>query len=182
MPAVALWRLQDGGRRLLFGVLGVLWPAVHDAPILELYGPRSAHKKSVVAAFIKLMVRGAPLVVYGDGSQQRDYLFVGDLVFGIEQALRTTETGVFQLGSGKPTTLKALIEALFNVSGQRAKVQYEPARRGEVHTTWCDIAKARRELGFDPATTLEDGLAATWQWFIANRDVWTDDAALTSSD
>ncbi len=148
----------------------------------NLYGPRSAHKKSVVAAFIKLMVRGTPLVVYGDGSQQRDYLFVGDLVFGIEQALRTIETGVFQLGSGQPTTLNRLIEALFAVSGQRAKVQYEPARRGEVHTTWCDIAKARRELGFDPATTLEDGLAATWQWFIANRDVWTDDAALTSSD
>jgi UDP-glucose 4-epimerase len=148
----------------------------------NLYGPRSAHKKSVVAAFIKLMVRGAPLVVYGNGSQQRDYLFVGDLVFGIEQALRTTETGVFQLGSGRPTTLNRLIEALSNVSGQRAKVQYEPVRRGEVHTTWCDISKARRELGFDPATSLEHGLAATWQWFIANRDVWTDDAALTSSD
>jgi len=148
----------------------------------NLYGPRSAHKKSVVAAFIKLMVRGQPLMVYGDGSQRRDYLFVGDLVFGIEQALRATETGVFQLGSGKPTTLNALIEALFAVSGQRANVQYQPARRGEVHTTWCDIAKARGELGFDPATPLEKGLAATWQWFVANRDVWTDDAALTSSD
>jgi UDP-glucose 4-epimerase len=148
----------------------------------NLYGPRSAHKKSVVAAFIKSMVRGNPLVVYGDGSQQRDYLFVGDLVFGIEQALRTTETGVFQLGSGKPTTLNRLIEALFAVSGQHTRVQYEPARRGEVHTTWCDIAKARKGLSFDPATTLEDGLRATWQWFIANRDVWTDDAALTSAD
>jgi len=148
----------------------------------NLYGPRSAHKKSVVAAFIKMMVRGQPLVVYGDGSQQRDYLFVGDLVFGIEKALRSNDVGVFQLGSGGPTTLNRLIEALFAVSGERTKVQYEPARRGEVHTTWCDITKARGELGFDPATPIEQGLAATWQWFIANRDVWTDDSALTSAD
>jgi len=148
----------------------------------NLYGPRSAHKKSVVAAFIKMMVRGQPLMVYGDGSQQRDYLFVGDLVFGIEKALRSTDVGVFQLGSGRPTTLNRLIEALFAVSGERTKVSYEPARRGEVHTTWCDISKARGELGFDPATPIEQGLAATWQWFIANRDVWTDDSALTSAD
>ena len=148
----------------------------------NLYGPRSAHKKSVVAAFIKMMVRGQPLMVYGDGTQRRDYLFVGDLVFGIEKALRSSDVGVFQLGSGGPTTLNRLIEALFAVSGERTKVQYEPARRGEVHTTWCDISKARGGLGFDPATPIEQGLAATWQWFIANRDVWTDDSALTSAD
>jgi UDP-glucose 4-epimerase len=148
----------------------------------NLYGPRSAHKKSVVAAFIKLLVRGEPLVVYGDGSQQRDYLFVGDLVFGIEQALRASETGVFQLGSGRPTTLNRLIEALFAVGGQLTKVQFEPARRGEVHTTWCDISKARSQLGFDPATNVEDGLRATWRWFVENRTAWTEDSALTSAD
>ena len=54
----------------------------------NIYGPRSAHKKSVVAAFIKSIIREEPLVVYGDGTQQRDYLYVGDLVRGIEAALK----------------------------------------------------------------------------------------------
>ncbi len=68
----------------------------------NIYGPRSAHKKSVVAAFIKNIIREEPLVVYGDGTQQRDYLYVGDLVVGIEAALKRELTGAYQLGSGKP--------------------------------------------------------------------------------
>ncbi len=121
-------------------------------------------------------------LVYGDGSQQRDYLYVGDLVFGIEQALRTTETGAFQLGSGKPTTLKALIEALFNVAASARKSN--TSRPAAARSTPPGATSQRRgeNFGFDPATTLEDGLAATWQWYIANQDVWTDDVALTSSD
>jgi UDP-glucose 4-epimerase len=148
----------------------------------NLYGPRSAHKKSVVAAFIKRMIRGETLVVYGDGSQQRDYLFVGDLVLGIERALRGAQPGVYQLGSGRPTTLSRLIEVLSAVAGRSAPVRYEPARRGEVHTTWCDISRARERLGFNPATVLEEGVRETWRWFDENRHAWIEDSALTSAD
>ena len=65
----------------------------------NIYGPRSGHKKSVIAAFIKNVIRRKPLIVFGDGTQKRDYLYVGDLVQGIGLALRRDLTGAYLLGS-----------------------------------------------------------------------------------
>ena len=123
----------------------------------NIYGPYSAHKKSVVAAFIKNILRREPLVVYGDGTQQRDYLYVGDLVVGIEAALKRELTGAYQLGSGKPTALNALIGTLRAGQGRDFEVRYEARRSGEVHSTWCNIAKASREFGYNAPTDLEAG-------------------------
>jgi len=148
----------------------------------NIYGPRSAHKKSVVAAFIKNAIRSRPLVVYGDGLQQRDYLFVGDLVKGIAGALGRDLVGTYQLGSGKPTSVAELIAALEAAAGKRLALRHEPARRGEVRATWCDISKATRELGFLAPTALAAGLETTWAWFLKNRDAWPREALLSSSE
>jgi len=148
----------------------------------NIYGPRSAHKKSVVAAFIKNIITGEPLVVYGDGTQQRDYLYVGDLVVGIEAALNRSLTGAYQLGSGRPTALNALIAALRNIAGRDFEVRHEPRRSGEVHSTWCNIGKASREFGYNAPTDLASGLAATWNWYAANRDTWSRQLVLSASD
>ena len=136
----------------------------------NVYGPRSGYKDSVVARFMKQILSGERLVVYGDGSQSRDFLFVGDLVEGIRAALEGSWTGVFQLGSGRPTSLLELIGLLRGVAGPEfgIDVEFGIFRPGEVRRTWCDIGKARRELGFDPATSLEQGLRATWRWFQAD--------------
>lgn len=132
----------------------------------NVFGPRSYHKGSVVAHFFRLLLNGEPLTVYGDGSQVRDYLYVGDLVKGIRAAIDADAGGSIQLASGRPTTLNELIVALRQVVGATPiSVRYEAFRKGEVHTTWCDISLARRELGFEPSTPLIEGLAATWSWF-----------------
>ena len=133
----------------------------------NVYGPRSFHKGSVVAHYFKQLMIGQELVVFGDGSQTRDFLFVSDLVRGIRQAIEHDATGVFQLGSGRPTTINGLIEAIRSIvdGDVEVRVRYADARPGEVRTTWCDIGKARRAFGFDPATTLEAGLKVTWRWF-----------------
>jgi UDP-glucose 4-epimerase len=148
----------------------------------NIYGPFSPHKRSVVSAFIRKALVGQPLIVYGDGTQRRDYLYVGDLVRGIETAIRRGVTGTFQLGSGRPTSLLELIAALEVVCGRRLEVDYRPARRGEVHSTWCDIAKARDEFGYDATTALTDGLRATWEWFAADASSWRWQGSLTSAD
>jgi UDP-glucose 4-epimerase len=148
----------------------------------NIYGPRSAHKTSVVAAFIKNIIRDEPLVVYGDGSQQRDYLYVDDLARGIEAGLRRELTGVYQLGRGEGTTLHTLIATLKKVSGRDFQVRYEPRRSGEVRATWCDIAKATREFGYRAPTELEAGLRQTWTWFVENREIWSRQLALSASD
>jgi UDP-glucose 4-epimerase len=135
----------------------------------NIYGPRSFHKGSVVAHFFKQILAGEPLVVYGDGSQTRDYLYVGDLVEAIRVALDSDATGAYQLGSGKPTTLNQLIDAMRAVTGEELDVEYRDFRAGEVRDTWCQVDKAREAFGYDPSTPLEDGLQATWAWFDAQR-------------
>jgi UDP-glucose 4-epimerase len=135
----------------------------------NIYGPRSFHKGSVVAHFFKQILDGEKLVVYGDGSQTRDYLFVSDLVQAIWIAAQSSAQGAFQLGSGKPTTLNQLLDVMRTVTGLDLDVVYREFRAGEVRDTWCDIQKARAGFGFDPATGLEGGLTLTWDWFSAQR-------------
>ena len=135
----------------------------------NIYGPRSYHKGSVVAHFFKEMLAGRPLVVYGDGSQARDFLYVDDLTDGILAAVEGDATGPHQLGSGRPTTVNELIGIMREVTGRDVEVRYEPARAGEIHRTWCDIARARDAFGFDPRTELRDGIARSWDWFRERR-------------
>jgi UDP-glucose 4-epimerase len=131
----------------------------------NIYGPRSFHKGSVVAHFFKQVLTGDPLVVYGDGSQTRDFLYVGDLVEAIWAAVRSDAEGAFQLGSGLPTTVNQLLDAMRTVTGLDLEVDYQDFRAGEVRDTWCAIEKARSGFGFDPSTDLIDGLGHTWEWF-----------------
>jgi UDP-glucose 4-epimerase len=135
----------------------------------NVYGPRSFHKGSVVAHFYKQLLAGEKLVVYGDGSQTRDFLYVGDLVEAIWAAVESDAQGAFQLGSGTPTTINELLELIGSVTGRDLDVVYEDFRAGEVRDTWCQIDKARAAFGFAPTTTLEDGLRRTWEWFSAQR-------------
>ncbi len=148
----------------------------------NIYGPFSPHKKSVVASFIKNVLSGQPLTIYGDGLQERDYLYVGDLVRGIEAAIGSKDTGAFQLGTGKPTSLLTLVETLKAQIGQNVEIVFEKARRGEVLRTWCDISKASKAFGFHPTTDLSAGLEKTWEWFKINKDFALSQVAVSSSD
>lgn len=135
----------------------------------NVYGPRSFHKGSVVSHFYKHILKNQYLVVYGDGTQVRDYLYVGDLVIGIEKAMTSDVVGTFQLGSGRPTTINELLGVIRTVIGERDfKVHYEDFRAGEIHTTWCDITKSKTEFGFNPSTSLAEGMKLTWDWFLKN--------------
>ncbi len=133
----------------------------------NVYGPMSFHKGSVIASFMRRILDGVPLTVYGDGSQTRDYIFVDDLCEGIVAAMTAGKPGVFQLGSGAGTTLDRLIELIAEVAcpGRRPDVRYEPFRTGEIRHNWTDVTRAREQLNWTPRTSLPDGLALTWSWF-----------------
>lgn len=133
----------------------------------NVYGPRSFHKGSVVAAFFKNILAGEPLNVYGDGTQIRDYVFVTDICQGIDQALQTEAAGVYQLGTGVPTSINQLIELIRGVvdSTIEIRIRYHDFRAGEIHSTYCDISKAQKELHYTPGTNLKQGLELTWEWF-----------------
>ena len=133
----------------------------------NVYGPRSFHKGSVVALFMRQILAGQRLTIYGDGSQTRDFIYVADLIAGITSAIESGRSGTFQLGSGVPLTVLDLVAALRDVIGPSHPFDVElvPSRTGEIEQSYCDITKARRDLGFHPAMSFRDGLAATWQWF-----------------
>lgn len=133
----------------------------------NVYGPLSFRKGTVVAAFMRRMLAGEALVVYGDGSQTRDYIYVDDICEGIVAALAARNAGVFQLGSGSGTDLERLIDEIVAASGRSARpeIRYRPFRAGEVRHNWTDVSRAREGLGWRPATPLAEGLRRTWAWF-----------------
>ena len=131
------------------------------------YGPRSAHKGNVIPLFIRRLRTGEDLVVFGDGTQTRDFVFCEDLAAGLIAAARTPGLGgqIFQLASGVETTLNRLLELLAQTSGLTPQVRREPPRQGEIQRNYSLIDKARDVLGYAPQVDLEQGLRRTWDWF-----------------
>lgn len=136
----------------------------------NVYGPYSYHKGSVVAQFFRNLMQGEPLVIYGDGQQTRDFLYVDDLVDAVLLADKAETPGeVFQIASGCETSIRDLLTAVKGVLPKvRFDIRYEPARGGEILRNYASIEKARRLLGYNPQTRLDDGLRNTWSWFVSH--------------
>jgi UDP-glucose 4-epimerase len=133
------------------------------------YGPRSAHKGNVIPLFLKRILAGQELVVYGDGTQTRDFVYVQDLAAGLVLASTVDGIGgeVFQLASGVETSLNELVSLLAEVTGRKPAVTQEPARPGEILRNYSLIDKAQERLGYAPETALAEGLRKTYDWFSA---------------
>jgi UDP-glucose 4-epimerase len=133
------------------------------------YGPRSAHKGNVIPLFIKRLREERELVVYGDGTQTRDFVFVEDLARGLMLASEVEGIGgeTFQLASGVETSLNDLVSLLAEVTGREPQVRHEAPRPGEILRNYSLVDKARERLGYAPAVALRDGLRQTSEWFAA---------------
>lgn len=137
-----------------------------DSVILRffnVFGPRQglSEYSGVITKFMGCCRSHQPLVIYGDGSQTRDFVNVADVVEGIYAALtiKGVEGEVFNLGSSKPTSVNELAKAVIDLTGAGVGVRYEPARLGDIKASYADIAKAKRLLGFQPKVSLREGLA-----------------------
>ena len=137
----------------------------------NVYGTYSHHKGSVIAQFFKHLIEGEPLVIYGDGRQTRDFLYVDDLIDAVLLAAKANVPGqVFQIATGRETSLTDLVALMREVVGHQLNVQYQPPRAGEVFRNYASIAKARNVLGYEPRTSLREGLHLTWEWFSSRSD------------
>jgi UDP-glucose 4-epimerase len=131
----------------------------------NVYGPHSDKKGSVVAAFFRRLQARDPLVVYGDGRQTRDFLYVGDLCRAVVAAAERECGGmVFHIASGEETAIGDLAERMRALTRIDVPIEWKPARAGEVRRNCARIDRARAVLGFAPATPLDDGLRSTWRW------------------
>jgi UDP-glucose 4-epimerase len=131
----------------------------------NVYGPRQdPHGEAgVVAIFLGALARGEQARIFGDGRQTRDYIYVGDVARATLSALGL-DGGVFNVGTGRETSVVDLYELSARVAGSDTPAEHAPARLGELQRSFLDPDLAARELGFTAMVELEDGLHATWDW------------------
>jgi nucleoside-diphosphate-sugar epimerase len=132
------------------------------------YGPAGRPDMSVFR-FIRQIAEGQPVLVYGDGSQQRDFTYVEDVARGTVAALELGGFEIINLGSDRPVSVLKLIEQIERLVGRQARLEYRPAQPADVPATWADIRRAKEKLGWTPQTTLEQGLAQTVAWYQQHR-------------
>jgi UDP-glucose 4-epimerase len=149
------------------------WNRLHGTPHVSLrfanvYGPHQAAglEGGVVAIFLERMAADAPSTIYGDGSQTRDFVYVGDVVRAV-LAAAGHDGGVFNVGTGIETSVSGLYQACGLVAGFERPAEHAPARPGDLMRSVLDAALAAAELGWRPETSLESGLAETWSWIQA---------------
>jgi UDP-glucose 4-epimerase len=118
----------------------------------------------VVAIFMGLLRDGGTPTIYGDGSQTRDYVYVGDVVGAVLAAADHGRGGVYNVGTGRETSVLELYDAIVRATGIEREPSHADARLGELQRSVLDVSLAERELGWRPERTLGDGLALTWQW------------------
>lgn len=137
----------------------------------NVYGPRQNSKGEggVVAIFCKALISGRQPVIYGSGQQTRDFVFVADVVEANMLALRKGRTEVFNIGTGKETSVQELFQKIKRLTGFRKDALLGKARPGDLQKSCLDASKARQELGWVPAILLEEGVRHTWEWFDKNR-------------
>ena len=132
----------------------------------NVYGEGSQFKQSVVTSFLKKIQNNESIEIFGDGEQTRDYVHVDDIVSGILQAIDKEASGVFNLGSGIPTSVNQLLLAMQEVCNDITfpPLTFKKERVGEIKHAWCDIKKASDLLHYSPQVSLHDGLEKTWKW------------------
>lgn len=133
------------------------------------YGP-AGRPDMAYFKFTAAILAGRPIEVNGDGSQSRDFTYVDDIVAGVIAALDRPPADdiphrLYNLGNDQPEKLSRLIEIVERACGRKAEIRYGPVAAGDVPATWADIGESRRDLGYAPRVSLEDGLARFVAWY-----------------
>jgi dTDP-glucose 4,6-dehydratase len=134
--------------------------------IFNTYGPRMRPGDGrVVSNFITQALRGDPITVYGDGSQTRSFCYVDDEVDGIYRLFNSGEVEPVNVGNPGEFTILELAEKVIEVTGSRSTIEYMPLPTDDPAVRQPDITRARRELGWEPTVSLEEGLLKTIPYF-----------------
>ena len=153
-----------------------------DASVVRyftVYGPAGRPDMSIFR-FIKWIDEGQELVLYGDGSQSRDFTYVSDIADGTIRALKTVGFEVINLGNSHPHDLAEVISLVERFLGKKAKIKQLPFQKTDMKATWADIGKARKLLGWEPQVSLEEGLRKTVEWYLSNKG-WAKDILIDMS-
>lgn len=171
---------------------GHIFTELHRLPVVSLrygivYGPREWYGR-VLTIFLKRALEGKPLIVFGDGSQERDFTFVRDVVALHNLCIEREEADgqIFNASTGVATSVRELAELVKRVTGISAPIEYENVQPGELSKRLdrqrlpselqimvLSPEKAGRLLGWTPTTPLEEGLRMEWEWLQQQSERWT---------
>ena len=163
---------QYGAAKLCAEVYGDVFRQLYGIDFVALryanvYGPRQdPHGEAgVVAIFAERLLRGEGAMINGDGTQTRDYVFVGDVVAANLAAMSTGKPGAYNIGTSRQTDVNELYELIAGSCGVERKAEHGPGKEGEQRASCLSIEHAREALDWEPQMHLEQGIAATVEWF-----------------
>jgi UDP-glucuronate 4-epimerase len=129
------------------------------------YGPRQ-RPDLAIHRFTRLIEAGQAIPVFGDGTTQRDYTYVDDILDGILRALSAgTGYRIYNLGESRTVSLNELIRLIEENLGRKARIERHPLQPGDVPRTCADISRARSELGYNPSVPMEEGIRRFVAWY-----------------
>jgi len=133
--------------------------------LFTVYGPRQ-RPDLAIRKFTDMVLRGEPIPMYGDGSSARDYTYVDDTVDGIARALaHECAYDIYNLGNSHPVSLREMIDRIAANAGREAVLEQLPPQSGDAWITHADISKARRDLGYSPRISFEEGIRRFVAWY-----------------
>ncbi len=134
------------------------------------YGPRQ-RPDLAISKFTRLISQNKPIDRYGDGSTSRDYTYVDDIVQGVVASLSYDGPlfDIFNLGGSQTVKLSELIELVEKALDKKATINEMPEQKGDLPQTYADIDKARRLLGFQPQTPIQEGVGKYVEWYLRTR-------------
>ena len=152
------------------GLRGIDYSIIRPANV---YGPRQdPHGEAgVVAIFTRAMLAGEAIRIFGDGTDERDYVFVEDVVDALIGASDGPGTGPYNIGSGRGTSVNDIAAKLAGLTGYGDEPQYLPQGPGDLRRISLDASLAKKELGWSPTASLNDGLRQTVDWFRSDMSV-----------
>jgi nucleoside-diphosphate-sugar epimerase len=150
-----------------------------DVSILRfftVYGPAGRPDMSIFR-FVKWVREDEPLWLSGDGTQERDFTYVGDVARGVAAALKPLGFEIINLGGNQPYSLRSVISMVENYTGHEALIEHYPFHPADVMATWADVTKARELLEWQTQVSMEEGLKSSVAWYEENRS-WAKDVNL----
>jgi UDP-glucose 4-epimerase len=140
----------------------------------NVFGPRQdpgSEYSGVISRFISAVLKGGQPVIYGDGQQTRDFVFVKDVIQACDLVARKKMTGVFNVARGESTSLNSLVRILEVITGRDIHPRYTSDRAGDIRHSLADVGRIR-EIGYRPQFSVEEGLRETVEWFASSSRGW----------
>jgi len=132
------------------------------------YGPAGRPDMSVFR-FVRQLIEGEEISIFGDGTQTRDFTYVDDIARGTVLSLKPVGYEIVNLGSDRPVALMDVLNKIAAHAGKSPRLKFYPAHPADVPATWADVTKAGRLLGWQAEVSLDDGLRNAVDWYLANR-------------